>query len=334
MDSIKHQSIKAYNTFGIELLTDLIIINSVDMLHTFLTHNTRDYYIIGGGSNILFTDDFDQLLLKNELKGIDIVEEHDESVLLNVASGEVWHDFVLWSLDHHFYGIENLSLIPGTLGAAPIQNIGAYGVEIEDVLSYVEYIDLNSLEMVRLDASDCKLGYRDSIFKNELKSKCFITAVGIKLSKIAQPKISYGAIQEKLSSLNIVQPTPKDISNAIIDIRSSKLPDPKEIGNAGSFFKNISVSLGTIRDLKSLYPDIPHYPTEIDLFKIPTAWLIDQCGWKGKRIHNTGTHINHALVIVNYGNATGNEIVSLAEDIKTSVWEKFGLEIIPEVNIV
>lgn len=334
MDSIKHQSIQPYNTFGINIQTDLMVINSVDKLKTFLANNTRDYYILGGGSNILFTEDFNQLLLKNELKGIQIIENNEENVLLNVASGEVWHDFVLWSLDHNYYGIENLSLIPGTVGAAPIQNIGAYGVEIEDVLSYVEYIDLESLETVRLEASDCKFGYRDSIFKKELKSKCFITAVGIRLNKNSMPEISYGAIQQKLKTLHIEHPTPRDISNVIIDIRSSKLPDPKEIGNAGSFFKNISVSLEIIRDLKSLYPDIPHYPTDNDLFKIPTAWLIDQCGWKGKRILNTGTHINHALVIVNYGNATGNEIESLAEDIKISVWEKFGLEIIPEVNIV
>jgi len=296
--------------------------------------NKSSFYVLGGGSNVLFHQSFEGLVIKNELKGINVSSETDDEVEIEVASGENWHDFVLWALDQDYFGIENLSLIPGTVGAAPMQNIGAYGVEIEDVLTYVEYLDYDSNTIKTIKAANCELGYRDSIFKKELKSKCFITKVGFKLQKVAKINSSYGAINQKLEAWDIENPTPKDISNAVIDIRQSKLPNPEVIGNAGSFFKNVLVNPREMADLKSFYPMIPHYPTDTKDIKIPTAWLIDQCGWKGKKIDNVGTHVNHALVLVNYGGAQGQDIMNLAHDIQQSVWEKFSIEIKPEVNYV
>ncbi len=331
--TIKHQSIKPFNTFGIDMDCDIVTIDSTEALYSFLEDNNRKFYVLGGGSNVLFTTDFDGIVLKNELKGIEVIEEDDKFISLSIASGESWHEFVVWALDNNYYGIENLSLIPGTVGAAPMQNIGAYGAEIKDVLTHVEFINYNDMSIQQLSVDECKLGYRDSIFKKDLKEKCFITSVGIKLSKIPNINIGYGAINDKLSAWDISNPTPHDISNAIIDIRKSKLPDPENLGNAGSFFKNVIITQETLTSLKSFYPNIPHYPTDTGDIKLPTAWLIDQCGWKGKRIGNVGTHVNHALVLVNYGGATGDEIMALSKDIQQSVWEKFSIEIRPEVNV-
>ena len=291
-------------------------------------------FFLGGGSNVLFLNDFDGIVVQNKLKGIDIISEDDVSVRVKMMGGEDWHEAVLFCVNKNYWGIENLSLVPGSVGAAPIQNIGAYGTELKDTLESVEVYDVESGEKKILALSECKFGYRDSIFKNSAKGKCLISAINLKLSKIPKPNISYKILKDYLEKNNISSPSLKEISDAVCQIRRSKLPDPKVIPNAGSFFKNLLVDSAVIGSLKEKYPDMPTFKDDSGVTKISTAWLIEQCGWKGKREGRVGMHERQALVLVNYGGATGEEIIAFAKKIIASVEEKFKLAIVPEVNII
>ncbi len=326
-------SLKNLNTFGIEAnCQNLIEIKSIAQLKEIIPTLKNTPLVLGGGSNILFTQDVEQDILYNTLKGIQLLEEKDESVFIKVFSGENWHQFVEWSLSKGFYGIENLSLIPGSCGAAPIQNIGAYGVELKDVIDSVEVVDFEEGKTQTFTKTECKFGYRDSIFKNELKSKVFITSINLKLSK--NPTLirsEYGSIKEELLKQGITNPTPIDISKTVIKIRQSKLPDPKNLGNAGSFFKNPVLSLDEFNLIR--HHDMPYYPQADGNVKVPAAWLIEKSGWKGYRRGDAGCHYNQALVLVNYGKASGSDILNLARDIQTDIVEKYGITLQPEVNI-
>jgi len=331
-------SLKPYNTFGIEAeATEFIEIDSTESLQNLISNGdllNRKILVLGGGSNVLLTKNFDGLAIKISLKGIEFVKEDSEYIYIKAMAGEAWHDFVLYCVNNNYAGIENLSLIPGCVGAAPMQNIGAYGVEIKDTCHEVEAYEIGTGVLKTFSNQDCNFGYRESIFKHEAKGKYIIASVTFKLSKKAKVNISYGAIQDVLNAKNIIEPSIKDVSDAVIEIRESKLPNPKVLGNAGSFFKNPEVPTTEYLALKEKYPNIVGYKTSDTHTKLAAGWLIEQCGWKGKIVGNTGSHKDQALVLVNYGNATGNEVWNLAMEIKTSVAEKFGVAIIPEVNIV
>jgi UDP-N-acetylmuramate dehydrogenase len=334
----KQTSLFPFNTFGIDVAAKLFtIVRSVDDIQSLIqSHalNKEQHLIIGGGSNLLLTRDFDGIAIKNELVGITIVKEADGHIVLDVGSGENWHSFVMYCVNHGYGGIENLSLIPGTVGAAPMQNIGAYGVEIKDTIESVSFIDLKTGEQKVLLNAQCNFGYRESIFKHELKGACFITGIRIKLTtKDHNLNISYGAIRDVLQEHK--QPwTIKAVSDAVISIRRSKLPDPAVIGNAGSFFKNPSVPAETLEHIKLRYPNVPSFPDVNGLFKIPAAWLIEQCGWKGKTLGAIGVHKLQALVLVNYGGGNGNDLWKLAMDIQASVHTTFNINLQPEVNVI
>ncbi len=334
----QNKSLKQFNTFGIDVSARYFIQISgiADMLY--IIHNARlkplPWLILGGGSNILFTQNFDGLVVKNNIRGIEIHNVTKESVSVKCFSGQVWHDLVLFAINQNLGGIENLSLIPGTVGAAPVQNIGAYGVELKDTFESLEAIDLQTGELVVFSYDACKFGYRDSIFKNGAKGKYFILSVTLKLSKDPKINASYGLISRKLENAGITNPTIRDISHAVCEIRQSRLPDPAVIGNAGSFFKNPEIETSRYEKIKIEHQEMPGYVVNETTTKIPAGWLIEQCGWKGKPVGNTGTHQEHALVLVNYGNATGDEIKSLALEIQKSVKDKFGIEIAAEVNVV
>lgn len=332
-------SLKAFNSFGIAVTARYFArfsnCEELEQLKDAKPNNTLEKsLILGGGSNILFTQDFDGVVLKNEILGIRLVSETKEHFIVEAGAGENWHEFVMHCIDHNYAGIENLSLIPGTVGASPIQNIGAYGVEIKDCFHSLEAYHFQDKSVVQFEAKDCSFGYRDSIFKKELKNQFAILKVRFKLSK--QPKLttSYGIIEQELAKKNISSPSIRDISNAVINIRRFKLPDPKISGNAGSFFKNPMISTTTFEQLKQTYPTIPGYPTDSPEFvKIAAGWLIDQCGWKGYRKADAGCHDLQALVLVNYGNASGTEIWNLSNEIITSIHNKFGIELEREVNM-
>lgn len=335
MTKISHNvSLKTHNTFGINAKAQSFIeVFSVDELTAVLHENNEPIFILGGGSNLLLRKDVEGLIIKNQIFGKRIIEETDNHVLVEIGGGENWHEFVLWTLKNGWSGVENLSLIPGTVGASPIQNIGAYGVELKDVFESLQALDLQILEAVIFSKEDCKFGYRDSIFKRDLKGKMFITKVNFQLSKKHKTNIAYGAIQEVLNQKNIQNPTPKDVSNAVIEIRQSKLPDPAKLGNSGSFFKNPEIEKEQFLEVQKRFPNIVSYPLENGQIKVPAGWLIEQAGWKGKRIGDCGSHAKQALVLVNYGAATGAEIWGLAMSIQASVFKKFGIKITPEVNI-
>lgn len=322
-----------YNSFGINanIETLVTIQKKSDLLN--LDFENYKYKYLGGGSNVLITDDVSDYVLKLDVKGKEVIQEGEEYVLVKVSSGENWHETVLWCVENGYGGIENLSLIPGLCGAAPIQNIGAYGVEIKDVLHSVLAFDTDLKVERSFHAQECGLAYRSSHFKYKWKGKYIITDIILKLTKPGFHKINkkYGAIGKTLEENEIDNPTINDVSNAVIKIRSNKLPDPKVIGNAGSFFKNPVVGLTEFQTLLSEFPQMPHYEVGID-YKIPAAWMIEQCGWKGKRIGDTGTYKNQALVIVNHGSASGSDIANLSKDIQNSVLEKFGINLEPEVN--
>jgi UDP-N-acetylmuramate dehydrogenase len=328
-------SLKPYNSFGIEAFANNFteVVTEI-ALKKVLDQTEGNVFVLGGGSNILLIDDVQIPTIKVGLKGIEIVEDSPESVLVKAMAGENWHDFVLFCIKKNWGGIENLSLIPGSVGAAPMQNIGAYGVEIKNVFHSLEAIELSSGLLKTFYLDECLFGYRYSIFKDSLKDKCCITSVTFKLSKKPELHLEYGAIKETLERMQIKNPTIKDISDAVIAIRKSKLPDPAVLGNAGSFFKNPVVSNDLLEEIMSVYPSIPSYSVDADSSKIPAGWLIEQCGWKGKKIGNTGCHKDQALVIVNYGDATGREIWNFAQKVKQSVLNKFGVEISPEVNVI
>ena len=335
MDIKENISLKKYNTFGISAFAKRFIsIDSVYQLQQLLKIE-KDFFLISGGSNMLLTKNIDKLVIHINTKGISIDKEDDNFVYLTVNSGENWHDFVSWCVSQNYGGVENLSLIPGNVGTCPIQNIGAYGVEVKDTITMVEGLEIVSGKMIRFSNEDCKFGYRNSIFKNAHKGKIILTSVRFKLTK-KNHKIntSYGAIETKLNSNNISNPTLKDISDAVISIRKSKLPDPKEIGNSGSFFKNPVIPMNQFLKLKKEYSSIPSFPVSDSEIKVPAGWLVEQSGFKGKRFGDAGVHNKQALVLVNYGNASGVEIYELAKKIKKEVLIKFKVALEIEVNII
>lgn len=336
--TLKLFSLKSYNTFGIQAYCkEFIEISNESQIIEFINKNKdrkSNFLIIGSGSNILFTDNFDGIVLKNSLQGISHISEDENDVIIKIASGEVWSEIVNYCVEKEWGGIENLSLIPGTAGAAPVQNIGAYGVELKDVLLKVEAIDLHSGEKISLSNESCKFGYRNSIFKNEYKGKCFITSITIKLNKNSSLNTSYGDISKVLKEKGIINPSIKDVSNAVIQIRKSKLPDSAITGNAGSFFKNPSIDVSFFKQLKEKFPDIKSFPDESNKMKIAAAWLIENSGLKGYTYGNAAIHDKQPLVIINKGNATGNEIKELADIVIKTVNKKFGILLTPEVNIL
>ena len=328
-------SLKKYNTFGISVFAKRFI--SVDSVYELqqLLKVEKDFFLISGGSNMLLTKDVEKLVIHINTKGISIDKEDDNFVYLTVNSGENWHDFVLWCVSQNYGGIENLSLIPGNVGTCPIQNIGAYGVEVKDTITVVEGLEVASGKILTFSNKDCKFGYRNSIFKNTHKGKIIITSVGFKLTKKNhQLNTSYGAIETHLISNKITNPTLKDISDAVISIRKSKLPDPKEIGNSGSFFKNPVIPMSQFLKLKKEHPTIPSYLISDTEIKVPAGWLIEQSGFKGKRFGDAGVHHKQALVIVNYRNASGQDIYELAKKIKQTVHKRFKISLEIEVNII
>jgi UDP-N-acetylmuramate dehydrogenase len=337
MDIQEDISLKKYNTFGIDAKAKFFCeINSIaDLKKALSLQGYPTLFILGGGSNMLITKDLENLVLHINLKGIELVSENKDEAIIKVSAGENWHNMVLWTLDHDYGGLENLSLIPGNTGTAPIQNIGAYGVELKDTFVSCEAMEIGSRELKTFTKEACQFGYRDSYFKNEGLGKYIITSVSFKLTKRNHKlHVDYGAIISELQNNGIGNPSIKDVSNAVISIRKSKLPDPKELGNSGSFFKNPVVDKQQFDNFTKLNPTAPFYKVSENEFKIPAGWLIEQCGYKGKRFGDAGVHKHQALVLVNYGDASGAEIIELAENIIDSVSQRFGIMISPEVNII
>lgn len=329
--------LKQYNTFGIEAKASRFApFSSVSELKELLAskNNNETLMILGGGSNVLFTQDFNGLLLKNNILGFELNEVSEDAIFVTSGAGENWHSFVLKTIDAGLCGLENLSLIPGNVGASPMQNIGAYGREIKDVFHQLEAYHIATGKIHTFNNADCKFGYRESVFKNEFKGQYVILKVTYKLSRVCQLNTSYGAIEEELATMNITHPTLKNVSDAVIAIRSSKLPNPVELGNAGSFFKNPVVSMDVLMKIQENFKDVPNYPVGNDQVKLAAGWLIEQAGWKGKVINNYGVHKKQALVLVNYGGATGNDVYALSTQIISDIKEKFGVELEREVNIV
>ncbi len=338
MNSLKNTSLKPYNTFGIVCqaseVIELNMIEEIAEVLRYIKQQNKTLLILGGGSNVLFTRDFNGIVLLNNLKGIQVLSEDSNEVMLTVSAGEVWHDLVLYCIEKNYAGMENLSLIPGKVGASPMQNIGAYGVEVKDLITQVNTIRLADGAKVSFSNEECKFDYRSSIFKTTHKNQYLIVSVDFKLYKSPKLNTSYGAINNELITKGISSPNIKDISEAVISIRRSKLPDPAKIGNAGSFFKNPVVDLTTANRLRKEYPTIPQYEVGENIRKLAAGWLIEQCGWKGKTIDNYGVHKLQALVLVNYNDATGKQIFDLSTKIIDSVKEKFGVELEREVNII
>jgi len=334
---LEHHSLKSYNTFGIDTTARYFVsVENVDELReALLLKGYPKKFILGGGSNILLTKAVDALVIHIAIKGIVPLWEDEQQIALKVMAGEVWHPFVLWTIQHGYGGLENLSLIPGNVGTAPIQNIGAYGVELKDVFLQCDAMSMDTAKIQTFSKEECQFGYRDSYFKSEGIGKYVITAIVLVLTKKTHVfNTSYGAIKEELTERGITEPDIQDISNAVIAIRQSKLPDPSEIGNSGSFFKNPVISEKTYQALKTEHTDIPGYPQDDGSVKIPAGWLIEQCGFKGTKHGNAGVYEKQALVLINLGNATGKELLDLALTIKSEVHKKFGIHIQPEVNII
>lgn len=338
----KKISIKNYNTFAINAYADLFAtFNSIESLKELLqsqqqiiNNRQNSILILGGGSNLLFTRNFEGLILKNEIKGIKIIKEDEHHIYIQAGAGENWHQFVLFCIEHNLAGVENLSLIPGNVGASPMQNIGAYGVEIKDVFHSLEAYHIHDKKMVNFTLNDCEFGYRESVFKKKFKNEFVIMDVTFRLNRIPNFNISYGAIGQELEKMGVKDLSLQAVSQAVINIRSSKLPDPAVIGNAGSFFKNPEISGSQFAILSSKFPGIVGYDLPNGNVKLAAGWLIEQCGWKGYRKGDAGCHEKQALVLVNYGHATGTGIYDLSEEILQSVNAKFGVELEREVNIV
>ncbi|MEL1241999.1 UDP-N-acetylmuramate dehydrogenase [Flavobacterium flavipallidum] len=337
MEIQQNFSLKNYNTFGIEAKAkQFVAVHSVADLETVLKeHKDEKKFILGGGSNMLLTKDIDALVIHIDLKGKKITQEDDDYVWVEAQAGENWHEFVLWNIDQNFGGLENMSLIPGNVGTTPVQNIGAYGAEIKDSFVSCEAIHIATQEMRTFSNSECNFGYRESIFKHEVKDQYIITSVVFKLTK-RNHKIntSYGDILGELSKNGIENPGLKEVSNAVIAIRQSKLPDPKELGNSGSFFKNPIVLKVDFEKIHQKFPEMKFYDVSATEVKVPAGWLIEQAGFKGKRFGDAGVHKNQALVLVNYGNATGQEILEVAKKVQHTVFETFAIQIEAEVNII
>ncbi len=328
-------SLKPYNTFGVDAIAaEFVVINSIEELKELIPYlHSKKYMFLGGGSNVLFTEDYSGLIILNNIKGIEHISSESNNHTISAYSGENWHSFVLWTLDNGYFGLENLSLIPGTVGAAPMQNIGAYGVETKDTCVLVKALELNTGKLIDFSAEDCKFGYRESIFKRDLKNQYFIYQVHFELKTDSPLHLNYGTIKEELTKNNIKTPTHRDVSDAVIRIRRSKLPDPKIIGNAGSFFKNPIISQAQVDSLRQKYPNMPSYP-DTNGVKIPAGWLIEEAGFKGKITGNTGSHKSQALVIVNYGNASGIEIYNYSTEVIKTIQTKFEIILEREVNLV
>jgi UDP-N-acetylmuramate dehydrogenase len=338
----KNISLLPYNTFGIDVnASHLFYLRSPDELAEILdlpgfnemSDNMNKLLVLGQGSNILFINDFTGVVIKNEIDGISIIEENESSVILEAGSGVKWNDLVDYTVSKNWSGIENLTLIPGTVGAAPVQNIGAYGIEAADVIVRVNAFHIEKREWLTLDNSDCEFGYRDSIFKRKLKNKVIICSVVFRLSKRHELKLDYGGIREEIAKRNITDPAVSDISAIIAGIRRSILPDPATLGNAGSFFKNPFINEFEFQRLFRSHPLVRFYKQD-DLYKISAGWLIEQAGWKGYRFNDTGCYDRQSLILVNYGKATGEDILALSEKIKASVFNKFGITLEREVNII
>lgn len=329
-------SLKPYNTFGIDARAKAFTrFTNLDELQEALSHPlAKTHLVLGGGSNILFTQDFDGLVMKNELHGIEKINEDNDHLYLRAAAGENWHRFVMHCVDRNYAGLENLSLIPGNVGASPMQNIGAYGVEIKDCFHELEAFHIGDKTVVTFSARDCEFGYRESVFKRKYRDRFVILNVTYRLNKNPRFNTSYGAIEQELEHMGVTSLSVKAISDAVINIRSSKLPDPKDIGNAGSFFKNPTIPKAELQRLQSINPAIPFYPVDDTHIKIPAGWLIEQLGWKGQRRGDAGCHAKQALVLVNYGNASGKDIYNLSEEILKSVENRFGITLEREVNII
>lgn len=336
MEIIPNFSLKKYNTFGIEARAkNFVAVTSVDELKTVLELHPEPKFVLGGGSNMLLTRDIDALVIHINLKGKKIIREDDDYAWVESMAGENWHEFVLFCIENDLGGLENMSLIPGNVGTTPVQNIGAYGTEIKDTFVSCEAIEIATRSARTFTNADCNFGYRESVFKNDVKDQYIITSVVYKLTK-RHHKIntSYGDITKELERNNVEYPTLKDVSNAVIAIRKSKLPDPKELGNSGSFFKNPIIGKDEFQSIHSQFPEMPHYIISDTDVKVPAGWLIEQSGFKGKRFGDAGIHKNQALVLVNYGNATGKEILEVARNIQSTVLQKFGIAIEAEVNII
>lgn len=335
---IQHNvSLQPYNTFGIDVpAAGFARFSSVEELDTVLSeNNTRlPLMILGGGSNVLLTQPVQALVLKNEITGFEQLNETDTTIDVRVGAGEEWHGFVRYCVERGWGGVENLSLIPGSVGASPMQNIGAYGAEIKDCFVSLEAFHILKREVEIFTASDCAFGYRESVFKRELKGQYIITSVTYRLQKTPVFNTGYGAIQSELEAMGVKELSVKAISQAVINIRTGKLPNPKELGNAGSFFKNPVVSKDVLESILEKYPDAPHYPQADGKEKLAAGWLIEQLGWKGKRVGNCGVHAKQALVLVNYGGATGQEIYDLSQAILDSVYKQFNVPLEREVNII
>jgi UDP-N-acetylmuramate dehydrogenase len=327
--------LKAYNTFGISVNAKRFIeVTSVYELQQLLK-TEKELFLLSGGSNMLLTKNIEKLVVHVNIKGISIDKEDENNVYLTVNAGEDWHEFILWCISNEYGGVENLSLIPGNVGTCPIQNIGAYGVEVKDIITKVEGLETSTGKLVSFSNTACKFGYRNSIFKNTHKGKIILTSVGFKLTKKEhQLNTSYGAIEKELASKKILKPTLKNVSDAVIAIRKSKLPDPKEIGNSGSFFKNPVISKEEFVKLQKANPNIPNYVVSENEIKIPAGWLVEQSGFKGKRFGDAGVHEKQALVLVNYGNASGKEIYQLAQKIQETVFKNFKISLEIEVNVM
>lgn len=336
MNIHENVSLKPYNTFGLDVKAKYFIeIKNLNDLKEIVKANKSDkLFILGGGSNMLLTQNINKIVVKLDIQGISVVENGEDYVLVEAQAGENWHEFVLWCIEHNYGGVENLSLIPGNVGTTPIQNIGAYGVEIKDVMYSCKALNVKTLEIVEFTNEQCEFGYRESIFKNELKGQYIIISTTYKLTKENHTlKIEYGAIKGELEANNIATPTIKDISDAVIAIRESKLPNPKEIGNSGSFFKNPIITKEEFLRLQRGYPTMPHYIVSDNEVKIPAGWLIETSGLKGYRLGDAGVHTQQALVLVNYGKAEGIQIKKLSETVQREVYKLFGIEIHAEVNI-
>ena len=335
---IQHNiSLKPYNTFGIEVTAkQFVSVTSVtDLIAVYSTKSELPKFILGGGSNMLLTKDMEALVLHINLKGKHILSQSDDTVLVKADAGENWHEFVLWTLENNFGGLENLSLIPGNVGTSPIQNIGAYGVELKDTFYSCDALNLETLDIETFSNSDCNFDYRNSIFKQDAKGKYIIVSVVFKLTTNNHVlHTNYGAITSELERMQISKPTIQDISKAVISIRQSKLPDPKEIGNSGSFFKNPIISKDAFLKLQDSFPDVPHYVVSEQDVKIPAGWLIETAGFKGKTLGDYGVHKKQALVLVNYGGASGNDILKLSKLIQNTVMRLFDITIEAEVNII
>jgi UDP-N-acetylmuramate dehydrogenase len=330
--------LRQYNTLGIDAIArQFAAFTSVDDLKKLIENNPipgKIPLILGGGSNMLFKDHVNGLVLKNEIPGLTVVKEDADHVYVKAGAGENWHGFVQFCLQQNWAGVENLSLIPGCVGASPMQNIGAYGVEIKEVFAELEALHLHDKETHVFNARDCEFGYRESVFKGKYRNQYVILNVTYRLNKVPQFNTSYGAIEQELERMGVQELSIQAIAQAVINIRTSKLPDPAKIGNAGSFFKNPSVGADVYAQLKTQHPDIVGYPNADGTVKLAAGWLIEQSGWKGYRRGDAGVHEKQALVLVNYGNATGQEIYDLSEDVMKSVHSKFGVQLEREVNVV